>query len=145
MGQRSQLSDSAAAASTEIDNVLFKLVASVKEFRCPSDLDFPSGNANALILLNTDKNKAFINQLRKLNELRTGLAKVSTHGDKQLEVKHRATNQAIGRALLKMKEYQLSLHAKLKYMYIGGVAHELTESFASSTPNLQPYGSTVYF
>ncbi|CAE6445668.1 unnamed protein product [Rhizoctonia solani] len=99
-----------ATISEDIDNILRELVACVQRFRCPSELDFPPNTQNALVILNSEKNKPFINQLRRLNGLRTKLAQIQPLEDKQLETKQRATGQAIGRALLRMKEHQEKLY-----------------------------------
>ncbi|KAH7344133.1 hypothetical protein B0J17DRAFT_625698 [Rhizoctonia solani] len=98
------------AASAAMDSVLCELVTCVKEFKCPPELDFSVNTGSPLILANVEKNKAFINQLRKLDGLRTRLAGIPTHGDALLMDKHKATGAAIGRAFQKMKNDQLSLH-----------------------------------
>ncbi|KAH7344132.1 hypothetical protein B0J17DRAFT_203012 [Rhizoctonia solani] len=98
------------AASAAMDSVLCELVTCVKEFKCPPELDFSVNTGSPLILANVEKNKAFINQLRKLDGLRTRLAGIPTHGDALLMDKHKAAGAAIGRTLQRMKERQLKLH-----------------------------------
>ncbi|CAE6504376.1 unnamed protein product [Rhizoctonia solani] len=114
MGQRSPFSGSDSApirtASTDIDNILDELITYVKRFKCPFELDFPTNTEDGLILLNNEKNRPFIDQLRRFDGLRTRLAEIQTHDDEQLEAKRRATNVAIGRALFRMKEHQLKLY-----------------------------------
>ncbi|KAH7344123.1 hypothetical protein B0J17DRAFT_765245 [Rhizoctonia solani] len=102
------------AASAAMDSVLYELVICVKEFKCPSELDFSVNTGSPLILANVEKNKAFINQLRKLDGLRTRLAGIPTHGDALLMDKHKAAGAAIGRTLQRMKERQLKLYENFK-------------------------------
>ncbi|KAG8726835.1 hypothetical protein FRC11_014377, partial [Ceratobasidium sp. 423] len=100
------------AASATIDDILCELVTCVKNFKCPIELDFPTNTVNTWTLLNTEKNKPFIDQLRKLDEFRTRLAEIPTYNDARLKEKHKNTGAAIGRALMRMKEHQLKLHNK---------------------------------
>ncbi|KAG8686710.1 hypothetical protein FRC11_008498 [Ceratobasidium sp. 423] len=100
------------AASATIDDILCELVTCVKNFKCPIELDFPTNTVNTWALLNTEKNKPFIDQLRKLDEFRTRLAEIPTYNDARLKEKHKNTGAAIGRALTRMKEHQLKLHNK---------------------------------
>ncbi|KDN34555.1 hypothetical protein RSAG8_12358, partial [Rhizoctonia solani AG-8 WAC10335] len=72
-------------------------------------LDFSASIEDALVLKNNESNRPFINQLRRLDGLRTRLAEIQTHDDAQLEDKHRVTGVAIERALQRMKEHQLKL------------------------------------
>ncbi|KAG8707616.1 hypothetical protein FRC11_007303 [Ceratobasidium sp. 423] len=114
MGQPS-LPDSTVNAPIDIngiDHILRELVTCVEKFKCPPELDFPPNNQNPLILLNNEKNKPFLNQLRKLNGLRAKWDQIPKQRNEQLEAKRTATGLAIGRALLRMKEYQQRLHAK---------------------------------
>ncbi|CAE6468610.1 hypothetical protein ACGC1H_004181 [Rhizoctonia solani] len=117
MDKRSPFLTPIQTASTDIDNILCELITHVKKFKCPSELDFLKGTQNGLLLLNSEKNRPFINQLRKFDGLRTRLAKVQTHGNEQLEAKRRATDMAIRRALFRMKEYQLKLYDKYTEAY----------------------------
>ncbi|CAE6429265.1 unnamed protein product [Rhizoctonia solani] len=98
------------AASVAMDSVLCELVTCSREFKCPSELDFSVNTGSPLILANVEKNQAFISQLRKLDELRTRLAEIPTHGNAQLMNKHKAAGEAIRRAFQKMKKDQLSLY-----------------------------------
>ncbi|KAH7318014.1 hypothetical protein B0J17DRAFT_711124 [Rhizoctonia solani] len=112
MGQLSPSFDPApiSVASTDIDTVIHDLINCVKKFKCPADLDFLANQANGLLLVNNAKNKPFIIQLRKIDRLRTRLAKIPTYDDERLEAKHKAASTAIGRTLYRMKEYQLKLY-----------------------------------
>ncbi|KAG8689968.1 hypothetical protein FRC11_014621 [Ceratobasidium sp. 423] len=97
-------------ASAAIDSILRELVDSVNNFKCPSELDFSANIGSPLVLANVEKNKPFFNQLRKLDQLRIYLGKISTQGDVQLDAKHKAARVAIRRALQRMREYQLKLY-----------------------------------
>ncbi|CUA77665.1 hypothetical protein RSOLAG22IIIB_12758 [Rhizoctonia solani] len=97
-------------ASADIDNILYELVDYVKKFKCPPELDFYTNTKDGLVLLNNEKNRPFIDQLRKFAGLWTRLARVQTYGCEELEDKHMATATAIERALFRMKEYQLRLY-----------------------------------
>ncbi|CAE6489405.1 unnamed protein product [Rhizoctonia solani] len=96
-------------AHIALDSILFELVACVKEFRSPSQLDFSASIEDALILRNNEANKPFIDQLRRFDGFRARLGEIKTHDDMQLEDKHRAIGMAIGRAIQRMKEHQLKL------------------------------------
>ncbi|CAE6420245.1 unnamed protein product [Rhizoctonia solani] len=105
-------------ASKAMDSIVMDLVTCVKRFRCPSKLDFSAKIEDPMILLNNDTNKPFIEQLRKLGELRTRLARIQTHDDEYLEAKHKAAGVAIGRALFRMKEYQLKAYERYAETHI---------------------------
>ncbi|KAJ1300131.1 hypothetical protein OPQ81_011884 [Rhizoctonia solani] len=100
------------AASEAIDCVIRDLVTCVKMFKCPDRLDFPASSDNPLLLVQSETNMSFINQLRRLGELRTRLAEIQTHGDRSLEEKHKAAGKAIGKALQGMKGWQMELYNK---------------------------------
>ncbi|CAE6496761.1 unnamed protein product [Rhizoctonia solani] len=100
------------AASSAMDTVLINLTTCIKNFKWPSELDFSANTASPMILANTEKNQAFIHQLRDLDRLWNELNQISTHGDEKLGDKHKATDVAIGKALQKMKEHQLKLYEK---------------------------------
>ncbi|KAJ1299873.1 hypothetical protein OPQ81_002667 [Rhizoctonia solani] len=100
------------AASEAIDCVIRDLVTCVKMFKCPDRLDFPASSDNPLLLVQSETNMSFINQLRRLGELRTRLAEIQTHGDRSLEEKHKAAGKAIGKALQGMKGRQMELYNK---------------------------------
>ncbi|CAE6385198.1 unnamed protein product [Rhizoctonia solani] len=95
-----------------VDNILYELITSVKQYKSPSELDFSPNGENPMHLLINEKNNPFLDQLRKLDDLRTQLAKISTQGNEKLEDKHKLTNMAIERALYRMKEHQLELYRK---------------------------------
>ncbi|CUA72687.1 hypothetical protein RSOLAG22IIIB_10217 [Rhizoctonia solani] len=98
------------AARAAIDSILQALVACVKEFKPPSELDFSATTEQQpFVLANSIANKLFINQLCKVAGLRAKLAKIPTHGDEVLEDRHHATTASIDQALKRMKEYQLRL------------------------------------
>ncbi|KAG8684133.1 hypothetical protein FRC11_012571, partial [Ceratobasidium sp. 423] len=63
------------------------------------------------MLVNNEKNKPFIDQLRKLNTLRKGVADIRPVNEEQRK-KVRATEAAIVVALKAMKEQQLKLYEK---------------------------------
>ncbi|KAJ1300133.1 hypothetical protein OPQ81_011886 [Rhizoctonia solani] len=100
------------AASEAIDCVIRDLVTCVKMFKCPDRLDFPASSDNPLLLVQSETNMSFINQLRRLDELRTRLAEIQTHEDRSLEEKHKAAGKAIGKALQGMKGWQMELYNK---------------------------------
>jgi hypothetical protein len=102
-----------APAPDAVDKILYELIACVKQFKSPSELDFCPEGDNPMYLLNNERNRSFLNQLCKLDGLRSALVKVSTQGDARLEEKQKLTKMAIERALCKMKEYQLELYRKV--------------------------------
>ncbi|KAG8698441.1 hypothetical protein FRC11_014421, partial [Ceratobasidium sp. 423] len=93
-----------------LDDILRKLVTRVKGFKCPTELDFSEGIQNTLPP--TEKNGAFITQLRKLDELRTRLVDIPVRGNERLGAKHKAVGMDIGQALQRMKEHQRNLYEK---------------------------------
>ncbi|KAJ1301453.1 hypothetical protein OPQ81_008711 [Rhizoctonia solani] len=99
-------------ASTALDNLLIDLVTCVNNFKCPSELDFSANTGSPLILANVEKNKAFIKQLRNLDDLRTRWAKILTHDDAPLNDKHAVTGLVIRQALQRMKEHHLKLYGQ---------------------------------
>ncbi|KDN34647.1 hypothetical protein RSAG8_12272, partial [Rhizoctonia solani AG-8 WAC10335] len=102
------------AANAAIDSIFHDLVTCVKSFKCPSELDFSATTEEKpLLLINNDKNKSFINQLRNLNDLQTKLAEIPTHGDEQLREKYRAASVAIEQALQITPEHQFKLYKKV--------------------------------
>ncbi|CAE6499385.1 unnamed protein product [Rhizoctonia solani] len=106
--ERTTLIEKISAAITAI---LRELVDAVKKFKCPARLDF-ADTESPMILPNTEGNKPFISQLRKLNGLRIRLSQILTHGYEILVKKYNATCAAIENALQRMKEYQTKLHEK---------------------------------
>ncbi|KAL5637351.1 hypothetical protein ACGC1H_001105 [Rhizoctonia solani] len=99
------------AANAAADGILRDVVSCVKAFKAPSELDFSATTKDhPLFLADSEKNRPFISQLCKLAGLRSELARIPTHGDEALEDKLRKTELAIGRALERMKEYQLKLY-----------------------------------
>ncbi|CAE6477078.1 unnamed protein product [Rhizoctonia solani] len=99
--------DVALAIIGDIAGDLFALVGA---FTFPSELDFPENTENGLVLVATKKTKPFINQLRKLNELRARLKKIPTRKDTPWNGQHAAADGAIRKALQKMKDYQIILY-----------------------------------
>ncbi|CUA72688.1 hypothetical protein RSOLAG22IIIB_10218 [Rhizoctonia solani] len=101
------------AARAAIDSILHALVACVKEFKAPTELDFSATTEQQpFVLANSFTNKPFTDQLCKLAGLRLKLAEIPTHGDEVLEDMHKATTASIDQALTRMKEYQLKLFKK---------------------------------
>ncbi|EUC56168.1 hypothetical protein RSOL_165680 [Rhizoctonia solani AG-3 Rhs1AP] len=98
------------AASLAIDGILKLLVFYVKDFSCPSELEFSLDGGSAMMLPNVDKNKSFIGQLCKLQKLAYKLDKTPTHGDAQLKVKHNKVSMSIGRALFRMKQVRIKFY-----------------------------------
>ncbi|CUA68372.1 hypothetical protein RSOLAG22IIIB_07887 [Rhizoctonia solani] len=101
------------AARAAIDSVLHALVACVKEFKPPTELDFSATTEQQpLILADSIANKPFTEQRCKLAGLRLELTEIPTQGDEALEEKHRAATAAIDEALKRMNEYQAKLLKK---------------------------------
>ncbi|KAG8714317.1 hypothetical protein FRC11_008932 [Ceratobasidium sp. 423] len=100
-----------------LNDILRELVTRVKGFKFPTELDFSDGIKNTLPP--TEKNRVFITQLRKLDELRTRLVDIPVHGNERLEAKHKAAGIAIGLALQRMKEYQRNLYEKQTAFHSG--------------------------
>ncbi|KAG8682322.1 hypothetical protein FRC11_015032 [Ceratobasidium sp. 423] len=100
------------ATDAALSDISIVLNDCLGNFEYPSELDFPTNTDNKLVLLNTEKNKPFLNQLRKLDGLRTKWAEIPTHGNEKLEKQRRAIGVRIGGALQKMKEHQLKLQEK---------------------------------
>ncbi|CCO36893.1 hypothetical protein BN14_11040 [Rhizoctonia solani AG-1 IB] len=102
------------AASKAINKILVSLITCVKSFKCPSALDFSADADSYLLLVNNEKNKAFINQLLELSSLRAELEKIPTHGNVELKDKKHAAGTAIVRALQKMRDRQQELYNQSK-------------------------------
>ncbi|CAE6423569.1 unnamed protein product [Rhizoctonia solani] len=100
------------AAKVALDVIYGSLDNYVKKFRYPSELDFPANATSPMIFISNEKSKPFIDQLFELNNLRTILAAIPTHGDKQLKKRHEHVNAAVGEALRRMGEHQLKLYVK---------------------------------
>ncbi|CUA78474.1 hypothetical protein RSOLAG22IIIB_07100 [Rhizoctonia solani] len=101
------------AARAAIDSILHALVACVKEFNPPTQLDFSATTEQQpLVLKNSFANKPFTDQLYKLAGLRLELSETPTHGDEILEDMHIAATAAIDQALKRTKESQLRLFKK---------------------------------
>ncbi|CUA77179.1 hypothetical protein RSOLAG22IIIB_06553 [Rhizoctonia solani] len=119
------------AASAAIDSVIHDLVACVKDFKPPSELDFANA-ASIMELAEVEKNKTFIDQLYRLEKLGEKLAEIPTHGDAQLTEKHYVASAAIGSALSRMKEYQIKLGTEFIRTALDELAikvHNCTEAF----------------
>ncbi|CAE6433735.1 unnamed protein product, partial [Rhizoctonia solani] len=119
------------AASAAIDSVIHDLVACVKDFKPPSELDFANA-VSIMELAEVEKNKKFIDQLYRLEKLGEKLAEIPTHGDAQLMEKHYVASAAISSALSRMKEYQIKLGMKFIWTALDELAikvHNCTEAF----------------
>ncbi|CAE6508986.1 unnamed protein product [Rhizoctonia solani] len=101
-------------ASAAIDSVLCDLVNCIKNFKCPSELDFTANTESLMVLAKVEKNKPFIGQLRKLGKLANKLAEVPTHDNTRLMDRHKATSTTIGRALTRMQDVQIKLYVKTR-------------------------------
>ncbi|KAJ1299875.1 hypothetical protein OPQ81_002669 [Rhizoctonia solani] len=132
------------AASEAIDCVIRDLVTCVKMFKCPDRLDFPASSDNPLLLVQSETNTSFINQLRRLGELRTRLAEIQTHEDRSLEEKHKAAGKAIGKALQGMKGWQMELYNKFRSTSHIGALELLHSDLMSSVKKLE-YPSSLDF
>ncbi|KAJ1308342.1 hypothetical protein OPQ81_004052 [Rhizoctonia solani] len=98
----------------KVNNITHTLITYVKEFKCPSELDFSVNTGSPLILANVTMNKSFIQQLRKLDGLRSNLADTPTYGNEDIEAKQRIVSMSIRRALGRMKEKQLELYQQFQ-------------------------------
>ncbi|GAB1527095.1 hypothetical protein RhiTH_010270 [Rhizoctonia solani] len=98
------------ASSAAMQDVLADLMISVKNFQCPSELDFSAGTENPMLLVNNQTNESFIGQLCNLNELRLQLSSVRTYGVVELIDMKERVQMSIDRVLQKMQERQLELH-----------------------------------
>ncbi|CUA72690.1 Pathogenesis-related protein 5 [Rhizoctonia solani] len=125
------------AARAAIDSILQALVACVKEFKPPSELDFSATTEQQpLVLTNSFTNKPFTDQLCKLAGLRLKLAEIPTHGDEVLEDMHIAATASIDQALTRMKEYQLKLF-KMAVMESKIAFDNLLETFDETVRSFQ--------
>ncbi|EUC56233.1 hypothetical protein RSOL_166330, partial [Rhizoctonia solani AG-3 Rhs1AP] len=101
---------SIVATGLAIDDILKLLVSRVKNFPCPSELEFSLDGESPMMLSNVEKNKSFIDQLRKLQKLAYKLDEVPTHGDVQLKDKHHKVSSSIVRALFRMEQVQIKFY-----------------------------------
>ncbi|CUA78479.1 hypothetical protein RSOLAG22IIIB_07106 [Rhizoctonia solani] len=126
------------AARAAIHSILHALVACVKEFKLPTELDFSATTEQQpLVLANSIANKPFTDQLCKLAGLRLKLAEIPTHGDEVLEDMHIAATASIDQALKRMKEYQLRLFKKA--VMDSKIAFDnLLEAFHDTLQSFQP-------
>ncbi|KEP49736.1 hypothetical protein V565_094180 [Rhizoctonia solani 123E] len=128
------------AANAAITDIIHRLVVCVKGFKPTSELDFSATTEEQpLALVDNEKNRPFINQLRKLAGLRNELAAILTHGDKTLEDKVRNVEMSIRRALERMKEHQLKLYEQFtsQFDHVHSTLNEYVASFE--------YPSELYF
>ncbi|CAE7208667.1 unnamed protein product [Rhizoctonia solani] len=89
-----------------LDRLLKDLNACVQTFEYPSALDFPpNAESGKLVLLDTENNKPFINQFRALAQFRDQLCAIKTHGDEQLENKHKVVSVVIAKSLHKLQKH----------------------------------------
>ncbi|CAE6456787.1 unnamed protein product [Rhizoctonia solani] len=109
---RSHESTPVTDSSAALDRIFHSLAFYVNSYISPVELDFSASPENPLYLVNNEKNEKFIDQYRKLDELQAALEEILTHGDRQLEKKHKDVRAAITRALHRMKEHQLKLYAE---------------------------------
>ncbi|CAE6444913.1 unnamed protein product [Rhizoctonia solani] len=98
------------AASLAMDDNLKLLVSRVRNFKRPSELEFSLDGGSHIILPNVEKNKSFIDQLRKLQKLAYQLDKIPTHGDAKLEDKRDKVSKSIEAALSRMGEFKIKLY-----------------------------------
>ncbi|CAE6444924.1 unnamed protein product [Rhizoctonia solani] len=101
---------SIVAADLAMKDILKQLVTRVRNFKCPSELEFSLDGGSPMMLPNVEKNESFIDQLRKLQSLTNKLDEIPTHGDAQLKDLHDKVGKSIEAALLRMKEVQLKLY-----------------------------------
>ncbi|EUC60900.1 hypothetical protein RSOL_374750 [Rhizoctonia solani AG-3 Rhs1AP] len=95
-----------------MDRILNFLAVYDMGYHLPSELDFSASRGNPLDLIDNEKNQLFIDQYFKLDELRAALEEILTHGDKQLEKKHKDVRAAITRALCRLKEHRRKLYTE---------------------------------
>ncbi|CAE6460919.1 unnamed protein product [Rhizoctonia solani] len=96
-------------AGLRSDQVLFTLDEYERSFEYPSELDFVSNpDKNGMFLLNNDKNKPFIDQLRKLDGLRTWLEAIP-RGNPEREYKYQVVRAKIEQTLKCMQKHQHKL------------------------------------
>ncbi|CAE6471203.1 unnamed protein product [Rhizoctonia solani] len=98
------------AAGLAMEDILELLVSSVKSFKWPSELEFSLDGGSHMMLPDVEKNKPFIDQQRKLQDLASKLSKVQTHGDAKLEDKHDKVSKSIEAALSRMGEFKIKLY-----------------------------------
>ncbi|CUA78481.1 hypothetical protein RSOLAG22IIIB_07108 [Rhizoctonia solani] len=92
------------------DNLLETFDEILQSFRFPFELDFPADpENNPMVLLNTENNKRFIDQLRVLDRLRVWLEGILTYGNPDFEQKHEEAYAALEDAIHDMKEHQHKL------------------------------------
>ncbi|CCO36080.1 hypothetical protein BN14_10203 [Rhizoctonia solani AG-1 IB] len=96
--------------ATALQNLHTSILACTKRFQYPAELDFPAHGRNSL--LQTDKNRRFIDQLREMEKCREELSNVQTHSDVELEAKYRDVSVAIGKALQQLKAHQREVYEK---------------------------------
>ncbi|KDN38915.1 hypothetical protein RSAG8_09196, partial [Rhizoctonia solani AG-8 WAC10335] len=95
---------------SSLDDLAYDIRICVEIFVYPLVLDFPEDSKGGLVLLNTERNKPFINQLNKLSLLRGRLNNIPEHDDEQLKRKRWDICVVIEGNLDRMKEHQVSLH-----------------------------------
>ncbi|CUA75474.1 hypothetical protein RSOLAG22IIIB_11774 [Rhizoctonia solani] len=100
------------AALAAMDGILRDLAKCLKNFKDPSELDFTANSASIMELAKVEKNKLFIDQLRRLERLAKRLDEIPTHDDALLMGTHNIAGMAIKRALFRMQEVQNKLGAK---------------------------------
>ncbi|CAE7146412.1 unnamed protein product [Rhizoctonia solani] len=89
-----------------LDSLLKDLNACVQNFEYPSELDFPpNAESGKLVLFDTENNKPFIKQFRALVQFRDQLCEIRTHGDEQLENKHKVVGAVIVKSLQKLQKH----------------------------------------
>ncbi|CCO30063.1 hypothetical protein BN14_04087 [Rhizoctonia solani AG-1 IB] len=98
------------AAQLAIEDIFIAFIRAVKHFKCPQRLTFSLEFENVLVLVNAGKNVPFIEQLTKLGALRTALANIPTHGHDQVIDRHQVAVSAVERAILKMRDHQITLY-----------------------------------
>ncbi|CAE6427791.1 unnamed protein product [Rhizoctonia solani] len=96
--------------ATALQNLHTGILACTKRFQYPAELDFSAQRKNSLV--QTDKNRRFIDQLRKMEKYREELSNIQTYGDVELEAKYRDVSVEVGKALQQLKAHQRRVYEK---------------------------------
>ncbi|CUA78484.1 hypothetical protein RSOLAG22IIIB_07111 [Rhizoctonia solani] len=136
------LNKSVRESKIAFDNLRDTLDETLQSFQLPSELEFPAdSNRNGIVLLNSDNNKRFIDQLRKLDKNRVWLEGIFTYGNPDFEQKRDEAYVAIEDAILDLQNHQ----NKLWKGYIAAKAlDKLLRSVNASVSEFE-YPSTLDF
>ncbi|KAF8749313.1 hypothetical protein RHS01_10153 [Rhizoctonia solani] len=115
-----------------MQDILANLMISVKNFQCPSKLDFSAGTENPMLLVNNQTNESFISQLCNLNGLRQKLMSVYSKGVVELIDMKERVQMSIDRVLQKMQERQLELHEQYMISHMQDDAATVLETLHTS-------------